>query len=91
MDMFQIRNYLNEDKTDVIFYKDTTIDHLFDVVDRERKNSYAVYHWLTQSKTYMNWLPGHIQLSSLYLAWSHVIIEKIVAQVGPTEGTIYNV
>ena len=31
---------------DVIFYKAKTIDKLFHVVDRERKNLYAVYHWL---------------------------------------------
>ena len=41
-DMFQIRNDLNEEKTDVIFYKETTIDQLFDLVDRERKNSYGI-------------------------------------------------
>ena len=76
VDMFQIRNDSNEDTTYVIFYSDTTINQLFDVVDRERKNSYAVYHWLTQSKTYMNWLPGNIQLSGLNLASSHVVIEK---------------
>ena len=36
MDMFQIRNDSNEDTADVIFYSDTTINQLFDVVDRER-------------------------------------------------------
>ena len=39
----------------------------------------------------MNWLPGNIQVAGLDLSWSHVIIEKRVAQVGPTEGTIYDV
>ena len=68
VNMFQIRNDSNEDTTYVILYRDTTIKQLFDVVDRERNILYAVYHWLTRSKTYMNWLPGHIQLFGLNLA-----------------------
>ena len=82
MYMFQRRNDFNDKKTDVIFYRDTTIDRLVDVVYKERKNSYAVYHWLTQSKTYINW-PGFSLVTPHH--------RKRVVQVGPTEGTIYNV
>ena len=74
-DMFQIMNDSNEDTAYVIFYSDTTVNRFLYVVDRERKTVYAVYHWLTQPKTYINWLPGNIQLSGVDLLWSHIIIE----------------
>ena len=88
--MFQIRNDSNDDTADVIFYSDTTINRFLDVVDRERKNLYAVYHWLTQTKTYMNWPWTYTAVySGLTLFTRHH--RKRVAQVGPTDSTIYNV